>query len=223
MSADRMTETGAHQKPASKVRVTFYESSRPLIVTSPEPSDLDLYCPQDLLMASPITDAHMPAFDRQMRIMMRSAAPQPSHGGLLYYVVHGREKGTESGRDNPFRPDGDISKEADQIVEAIKSGRPLLQTATSPDLPDSPADTTTTIEPLITTTDVSPTNLSPGDSNVGSPGKGQTGANGAAPGDKGSTPGPVEVKHVTVTPTEGGHVERVVIKKKNKCKCCVIQ
>ncbi|KAG0721939.1 hypothetical protein GWK47_045428 [Chionoecetes opilio] len=197
MSADRMTETGAHQKPASKVRVTFYESSRPLIVTSPEPSDLDLYCPQDLLMASPITDAHMPAFDRQMS--------------------------TESGRDNPFRPDGDISKEADQIVEAIKSGRPLLQTATSPDLPDSPADTTTTIEPLITTTDVSPTNLSPGDSNVGSPGKGQTGANGAAPGDKGSTPGPVEVKHVTVTPTEGGHVERVVIKKKNKCKCCVIQ
>ncbi|KAK3896244.1 hypothetical protein Pcinc_000067, partial [Petrolisthes cinctipes] len=32
---------------------------------------------------------------------------------------------TDSGRDNPFRPDGDISREADEIVELIKSGRPL--------------------------------------------------------------------------------------------------
>lgn len=61
------TETGTHQKPASKVRVTFYESSKPLVVTSPEPSEFDQFYPQDLIMASPITDGHMPAFDRQLR------------------------------------------------------------------------------------------------------------------------------------------------------------
>jgi hypothetical protein len=29
------------------------------------------------------------------------------------------------GWDNPFRPDGDLSKEADQIVELIKEGKPI--------------------------------------------------------------------------------------------------
>lgn len=61
------TETGTQQKPASKVRVTFYESSKPLVVTSPEPSDLDPFSPHDLIMASPITDPNMVAFDRQLR------------------------------------------------------------------------------------------------------------------------------------------------------------
>lgn len=195
-----MTETGAQQKPASKVRVTFYESSRPLVVTSPEPSDLDLYSPQDLLMASPTADSTMPAFDRQLS--------------------------TESGRDNPFRPDGDISKEADQIVEAIKSGRPLLTAHASPDATDTPTPQSPPVtEPLITTKEASPPQkASPGvedtKKSLGSPGK--AGANGT-PGDVSSTPGPVEVKHATVTPTDAGHVERVVIKKKNKCSCCVIQ
>ena len=36
---------------------------------------------------------------------------------------------SESGRDNPFRPDGDISREADEIVQLIKSGKPLLDTS----------------------------------------------------------------------------------------------
>ena len=31
------------------------------------------------------------------------------------------------GRDNPFRPGGDISREADHIVDLIRSGRPLLE------------------------------------------------------------------------------------------------
>lgn len=189
------TETGAQQKPASKVRVTFYESSRPLVVTSPEPSDLDLYSPQDLLMASPTTDA-MPAFDRQLS--------------------------TESGSDNPFRPGGDISKEADQIVEAIKSGRPLLSPPT--DTTDTPTPQSPPTDTPITPTEA-PSNLQAKSPERESPDK--SGANGATLGDAApsvtSTPGPVEVKHVTVAPSDQGHVERVVIKKKNKCSCCVIQ
>ncbi|XP_071527930.1 uncharacterized protein [Panulirus ornatus] len=213
------TETGTHQKPASKVRVTFYESSKPLVVTSPEPSEFDQFYPQDLIMASPITDGHMPAFDRQLS--------------------------TDSGRDNPFRPDGDISREADEIVQLIKSGRPLQgQAGQTPDVtdsldvtPSSPTEKDAVVEPLVPAKDVSPQQQQPPqqlqqpspdtvpskpvtDNTPSSPEK--AGANGSAAPEN-STPGTVEVTHVTVTPTDAAHVEHVVIKKKSKCNCCVIQ
>lgn len=35
---------------------------------------------------------------------------------------------TESGWDNPFRPDGDLSREADEIVSLIKGGKPITPT-----------------------------------------------------------------------------------------------
>ncbi|XP_053646380.1 uncharacterized protein [Cherax quadricarinatus] len=217
------TETGTQQKPASKVRVTFYESSKPLVVTSPEPSEFDQYFPQDLIMASPITDAHTPAFDRQLS--------------------------TDSGRDNPFRPDGDISREADEIVQLIKSGRPLQGQAgqrpgdftDSIDGPQSsPTGKEAVTEPLFSPKDASPQQQQQPqqlqqqhqptptavptkplmDSTPSPPGK--AGANGSAAPEN-STPGTVEVTHVTVTPTDAAHVEHVVIKKKSKCNCCVIQ
>ena len=34
-------------------------------------------------------------------------------------------RSTDSGWDNPFRPDGDLSREADEIVELIKGGKPI--------------------------------------------------------------------------------------------------
>ncbi|CAD1471495.1 unnamed protein product, partial [Heterotrigona itama] len=44
---------------------------------------------------------------------------------------------TDSGWDNPFRPDGDLSREADEIVELIKGGKPITPTPgqTGPPLP----------------------------------------------------------------------------------------
>lgn len=43
---------------------------------------------------------------------------------------------TESGWDNPFRPDGDLSREADEIVSLIKGGKPITPTPTAtPQLP----------------------------------------------------------------------------------------
>lgn len=44
---------------------------------------------------------------------------------------------TDSGWDNPFRPDGDLSREADEIVELIKGGKPITPTPgqNSPPLP----------------------------------------------------------------------------------------
>jgi len=44
---------------------------------------------------------------------------------------------TDSGWDNPFRPDGDLSREADEIVELIKGGKPITPTPgqNAPSLP----------------------------------------------------------------------------------------
>jgi hypothetical protein len=54
----------------------------------------------------------------------------------------------------------------------------------------------------------------------------KVGANGNAPCsvEKPAAPGAVEVQHGTVVPpSDSSQIEHVVIKKKPKCKCCVIQ
>lgn len=146
---------------------------------------------------------------------------------------------TDSGRDNPFRPDGDISREADEIVQLIKSGQPLQGQQRPGDVtdsldvtPSSPNDKEAATEPLISAKDASPQQQKQPPTSVAVPSKPvadntpsspeKTGANGSAAAEN-STPGTVEVTHVTVTPTDAAHVEHVVIKKKNKCSCCVIQ
>lgn len=59
---------------------------------------------------------------------------------------------TESGWDNPFRPGGDLSREADQIVELIKGGKPITPTPGSqaPPLPsgDDSLDLNHTVDGL---------------------------------------------------------------------------
>ncbi|XP_067638279.1 cuticle collagen 144-like [Eurosta solidaginis] len=39
-----------------------------------------------------------------------------------------RQQSTESGWDNPFRPGGDLSREADEIVNMIRGGKPITPT-----------------------------------------------------------------------------------------------
>lgn len=61
---------------------------------------------------------------------------------------------SSDGWDNPFRPDGDLSREADQIVELIKEGKPITPTptsATSPPLPDHGAETKHDQQPVTST------------------------------------------------------------------------
>ncbi|XP_066990077.1 uncharacterized protein [Macrobrachium rosenbergii] len=162
----------------------------------------------------------------------------PEEETLAFRDPVSQKFGTESGRDNPFRPDGDISREADEIVQLIKSGRPLQGQQGRGDATDSidsgpisPDGKEASSEPLISANDASPQQQqipSPlpvptqtvGATTTGSPGK--AGANGSAAPDN-STPGTVEVTHATVKPTDAAHVEHVVIKKKSKCNCCVIQ
>lgn len=147
---------------------------------------------------------------------------------------------TDSGWDNPFRPDGDLSREADEIVEMIKGGKPITPTpgSVAPKLPsvagsDGPdqadhhsAGSSPVATPASKVDVVSPVSqsapLAASKQNSGS----KVGANGNAPcsNEKPSSQGPVEVQHGTVVPaSDASQVEHVVIKKKPKCKCCVIQ
>lgn len=177
-------------KPPAKVRVTFYESQKPNFVTTPESPDV----PFDLIV--PPNMASSPAMEE----------PPRDH-----------QQSTESDLDNPFRPDGELSREAETIVSLIKEGKPITPTKMETDdsglgdVTQSPEDVQ---EPLVSPAQaVSQNNAKPD-------------ANGRAPTDKTTTaPAVVEVQHGLVPPpTEAQQVEPVLIqKKKPKGKCCVIQ
>ena len=147
---------------------------------------------------------------------------------------------TDSGWDNPFRPDGDLSREADEIVEMIKGGKPITPTpgSVAPKLPSMREDEgqdqadhhSATSSPIATpasTADVAtPLSQSPPLTASKQNNGNKIGANGNAPcsNEKPAAPGAVEVQRGTVVPpSDASQVEHVVLKKKPKCKCCVIQ
>ncbi|XP_054275959.1 uncharacterized protein LOC128995094 [Macrosteles quadrilineatus] len=163
----------------SKVRVTFFEQEKPLVVSSPEPEFSD-----DL--------------DAPFVLSMTSPSPVADHAAPYH-----RQTSTDSGWDNPFRPDGDLSREADEIVELIKGGKPITPTPGS-------------VAPPLPSVDVAPLGAAP---------TSPKGANGTTPSKPVSTgaPGAVELQRATVSPSDASQVEHVVLKKKPKCRCCVIQ
>uniref|UniRef100_A0A1B6CW58 Uncharacterized protein n=1 Tax=Clastoptera arizonana TaxID=38151 RepID=A0A1B6CW58_9HEMI len=174
-------------KAASKVKVSFFEQVRPLVVNSPDSGD-------DL--------------DAQFVLSMTSPSPVPDHA-----PPYNRQTSTDSGWDNPFRPDGDLSREADEIVELIKGGKPITPTpgSVAPKLPSVEDNST------VTPQTASPVSQSP-----------VKGANGntvlSNNKSQASPPGAVELQRATVVPpSDASHVQHVVLKKKPKCKCCVIQ
>ncbi|KAJ1523242.1 hypothetical protein ONE63_001124 [Megalurothrips usitatus] len=118
-----------------------------------------------------------------------------------------RQNSTDSGWDNPFRPDGDLSREADEIVELIKGGKPITPTP-GPALTASPVR-----ESAAPVQHSSPVTSTPH----------KNGSNGNAAKDKPSSPGNVDVTRGTVTGGESAQVEHITLKKKPKCKCCVVQ
>ncbi|XP_026482154.1 uncharacterized protein LOC113389323 [Ctenocephalides felis] len=188
-----------------------------------------------------------------MSITPRPNSAAASHGGLVYYVVAvprseawGNDKSNESGWDNPFRPDGELSREADAIVSLIKGGQPITPVAGEPPstLLNSSALSNNSSSPggavangnAATVTDGSPATNGGGlikkdnattlSSAVPATASSPTGKNGTAATSpaKGGASSPVAVQRGTVpqqsTPQQA---ELVVLKKKPKCKCCVIQ
>ncbi|XP_060833105.1 uncharacterized protein LOC132916794 [Bombus pascuorum] len=152
---------------------------------------------------------------------------------------------TDSGWDNPFRPDGDLSREADEIVELIKGGKPITPTPgqTAPPLPGCDAVTSnaqTTVDhdssssPLLkssanSTNRHANSSPKPGQENGnahGTPMKAATANNQQSVNDKvvASRAATVEVARMTAQgPGDASQVEHVTLKKKPKCKCCLLQ
>lgn len=152
---------------------------------------------------------------------------------------------TDSGWDNPFRPDGDLSREADEIVELIKGGKPITPTPgqTAPPLPRCETDggnAQTTLDhdssssPLLKSSANSTSRRpnsspKPGQENGNAhstPIKTGTANNQQPVNDKvaASRAATVEVARMTAQgPGDASQVEHVTLKKKPKCKCCVLQ
>ncbi|XP_076682048.1 uncharacterized protein LOC143376071 isoform X2 [Andrena cerasifolii] len=153
---------------------------------------------------------------------------------------------TDSGWDNPFRPDGDLSREADEIVELIKGGKPITPTPgqTAPPLPGcdtAASNAQTTVDhdssssPLLKSS-ANATNrhassspkLGQENGNAhGTPIKAATANNQQPVNDKvavASRTATVEVARMTAQgPGDASQVEHVTLKKKPTCKCCVLQ
>ncbi|CAL1687348.1 unnamed protein product [Lasius platythorax] len=140
---------------------------------------------------------------------------------------------TDSGWDNPFRPDGDLSREADEIVELIKGGKPITPTPgqNAPPLPGCDAtgksaehDSSST-SPLLKSANCH-SSPRPGQENGsahgGTPAKGQQPVNEKVAAS--SRTATVEVARMTAQgPGDASQIEHVTLKKKPKCKCCVLQ
>ncbi|GAB1862791.1 hypothetical protein CAJAP_03870 [Camponotus japonicus] len=164
-----------------------------------------------------------------------------THGGHVYYVIKvpkdtdGNES-TDSGWDNPFRPDGDLSREADEIVELIKGGKPITPTPgqNTPPLPGCDATGKSAEHDSSST---SPLLKSANCHSSPRPGQENGSAHGGTPAKGGSNQQPVnekvaassrtatvEVARMTAQgPGDASQVEHVTLKKKPKCKCCVLQ
>lgn len=196
-------------RPPSKVRVTFFEAEKPTYVSSPESADCSL----------------------ELDIPIMSSTPSPNHDRNPGYM---RQLSTDSGKDNPFRPDGDLSREADQIVEMIREGRPITLTPT-PELPEHQLDGMIPLsdyEDHGSTIIVSDGHISPArksalaDLQQEPPPSHKTGANGNAPPhttELSPNAEQIEVQRgLAAPPQDASQVEHVVIKKKPKCKCCEI-
>lgn len=189
-----------------KVRVTFFQQSKPLEVDLPDDPP---FCDHEFVMSSPVLKND------------------------VNHVVYNRTESTESGWDNPFRPGGDLSREADEIVELIKGGKPITPTPDShaPPLPsgdgtgvlnhtaldgvDSASPKKVNNEMMMTKNFIIKTAAT---QNAASPNQSKT--NGTT--DKNPGPGQVEVQRSTLKESDAAQVEHVTIKKKGKCKCCVI-
>lgn len=130
-------------------------------------------------------------------------------------------RSTDSGWENPFRPGGDLSREADEIVELIKGGKPITPT------PGSQAPTLPTVDEVDVRNSIpnnkSPITESPKKANKLGATPQKNAKNGNLQNDKTGSPGAVEVQRGTVIQGDASQVEHIVLKKKPKCKCCVIQ
>lgn len=126
---------------------------------------------------------------------------------------YNRQMSTESGFDNPFRPGGDLSREADEIVNMIKSGKPI----TPNDVTDSLSNGHTTENGAVAVAET--VTKSEASQNQQSPKAG----NGKEADQNGGAQNNTQVSNSVVPSAQAASHVVVEDKKKKKCTCCVIQ
>ncbi|XP_038216184.1 uncharacterized protein LOC119835439 [Zerene cesonia] len=180
----------------SKVRVSFYQGARPQCLSPP-----------------PAQESHV------LYATLLSAA---ANADMAEHAMYNRQISTESGWDNPFRPDGDLSREADEIVSLIKGGKPITPTPPvgAPLLSNDEEKEEKTVANNVNASPAASPQTKVASPVQQSPPKAMNGTkNGSAVGEV--RPGQVEVQRSP--PQEPLQPEHVTIKKKPKCKCCVVQ
>jgi len=179
---------------------------------------------------------------KQDTMVSGKLTPSQSHGGALYYLVEvPREEyekqrsqsqctnhflpheprvqttvprqSTDSGWDNPFRPGGDLSREADEIVNLIKGGKPITPTTENHingnAVNSLVTENGTTVIDGVTKKDAK--TLQSAQNGTKSPQK---------PAQNGDTQ---QISNQVVSGPQSATTVVLDEKKKKKCTCCVIQ
>ncbi|XP_017133426.1 uncharacterized protein LOC108149999 isoform X2 [Drosophila elegans] len=151
-------------------------------------------------------------------------------------AAYDRQQSTDSGWDNPFRPGGDLSREADEIVNMIRGGKPITPTEErtigngSAQHADDNCNGGAAIGESVTKSNISQnlataqngTNSHASASADAGAGKAATATELSGGGNNGVTSLGQVSKQVVPGPTSASHV--VIDEKKNKKKgCCVLQ
>ncbi|XP_043659617.1 serine/threonine-protein kinase phg2 isoform X1 [Drosophila teissieri] len=210
----------------SIVRVSIYQSSQPQII-----------CPPAEYLEYPEYNYSSNLLDYTTMATTAAGIPQQQVIGLG--AAYDRQQSTDSGWDNPFRPGGDLSREADEIVNMIRGGKPITPTEErtigngSAQHADDNCNGGTAIGESVTKSNLSQ-NLATAQNGTNShasatadagAGKAATAtelSGGNGNGNNGVTSLGQVSKQVVPGPTSASHV--VIDEKKNKKKgCCVLQ
>ncbi|KAL7743929.1 hypothetical protein ACLKA6_003150 [Drosophila palustris] len=102
----------------SIVRVSIYQSSQPQQICPPTEYSLTSFADN--------LDNTFSSYNCNLDYTTMATATMQPTGGLG--PAYDRQQSTDSGWDNPFRPGGDLSREADEIVSMIRGGKPITPT-----------------------------------------------------------------------------------------------
>ncbi|EDW62343.2 uncharacterized protein [Drosophila virilis] len=217
----------------SIVRVSIYQSSQPQQICPPAEYTLTSF--------SDNLDNTFSSYNCNIDYTQMATATMQPAGGLG--PAYDRQQSTDSGWDNPFRPGGDLSREADEIVSMIRGGKPITPTedrtignGNAQHGDDNCNGASTAIGETVTKTNLSQNQATAqnGTNSHGSKVASSTGAGGGGGGaaavtaagkaesNNGVTSLAQVSKQVVPGPTSASHV--VIDEKKNKKKgCCVVQ
>lgn len=247
-----------HRSERSKVRVTFFQSSKPQQISPPalESNHFNNHCNQLIYFGdnNNLIDTSLTSTSYHLNnnsfynnnnndcnydlIGLGGATTTTGMAeatALTNGTIYDRQISTESGWDNPFRPGGDLSREADEIVNMIKGGKPItptgdhqLENGQTPNDSHGNENGHTVVDGV---TKLEASKLQSTQNGTKSPQKlissplknGNDKTNGATttPSNNATNnnqisnqviPGPQSVSHVVIDE-----------KKKKKCHCCVIQ